>query len=387
MGVTSKKDQEQYWVDRSRPYRYIPVSEFTQRFKRFHVGEKLASELAVPYDKNQSHKAALAFKKYLVPKRELLMASWDKEWLLMKRNAFIYVFNSIQIVFMGFIATTLYLRTEMKHKNEVDGAIYVGVLLNSLLINMFNGFTDLSLIIMRLPVVYKQRDLLFHPSWAFTIPAVLLRIPISIPESIMWCGILYYGTDLAPDVSRFFKHLLLVFLIQNVSAGLFRLIAGVCKTMNIANTGGSVILLLIFLLGSFILPKNQIPNWWEWAYWISPLSYGFKAFAVNEFLDKRWTNIPSTDNRTNVGYAVLENLDIPTKESTYWIGAAALVGFIFLFNILFTIALMYLEAPGKPQAIISKEEAAAMDDDEQASVQSSHTAESKKNCFLKLLVK
>ncbi|KAJ9568577.1 hypothetical protein OSB04_004543 [Centaurea solstitialis] len=137
--VTSKKDQEQYWVDRSRPYRYIPVSEFAQRFKHFHVGEKLSSELAVPYDKNQSHKAALVYKKFLVPKMELLKASWDKEWLLMKRNAFIYVFKSIQIVFIGFICTTLYLRTEMKHNNEVDGAIYVGALLNSLLINMFNG--------------------------------------------------------------------------------------------------------------------------------------------------------------------------------------------------------------------------------------------------------
>ncbi|KAF5763947.1 putative ABC-type xenobiotic transporter [Helianthus annuus] len=42
---------------------------------------------------------------------------------------------------------------------------------------------------------------------------------------------------------RFFKHLLLVFLIQNVAAGLFRLIAGVCKTMNIANTGGSVVII------------------------------------------------------------------------------------------------------------------------------------------------
>ncbi|KAK8994791.1 hypothetical protein V6N11_045862 [Hibiscus sabdariffa] len=39
--VTSKKDQEQYWVDRSKPYRYIPVSEFASRFKSFHVGMKL----------------------------------------------------------------------------------------------------------------------------------------------------------------------------------------------------------------------------------------------------------------------------------------------------------------------------------------------------------
>ncbi|KAJ0709582.1 putative ABC-type xenobiotic transporter [Helianthus annuus] len=357
--VTSKKDQEQYWADRNKAYRYIPVSEFVERFKSFHVGEKLRQELSVPYDKNNSHKAALVYKKFMVPKMELLKASWDKEVLLMKRNAPVFVFKTIQIVFISFICTTLYLRTTMHHRNEIDGSLYVGELLNSMLINMFNGLADLSLIVMRLPVVYKQRDLMFHPPWAFTLPAFLLRIPISMIESLMWTVILYWGVDLAPDAGRFFKHLLLVFLIQNVAAGLFRLIAGVCKTMNIANTGGSVVLLLIFLLGGFILPKNSIPNWWEWAYWVSPLSYIFKSITINEFLDPRWTSQRSSDNSTNLGFAVLKNLDIPTTESSYWIGAGALLGFVFLFNILFTVALMYLEAPGKPQAIISKEEAAA----------------------------
>ncbi|KAJ0819535.1 putative ABC-type xenobiotic transporter [Helianthus annuus] len=359
--VTSKKDQEQYWADRHRAYRYIPVSEFSQRFKSFHIGEKLQRELSVPYDKNQSHKAALVYKKYLVPKMELLKASWDKEVLLMKRNAPVYVFRTIQIVFISFICTTLYLRTELHTRNEIDGSIYVGALLCSMLINMFNGLADLSFTVMRLPVVYKQRDLMFHPPWAFTLPAFLLRIPMSMIESIMWTVLLYWGVDFAPDAGRFFKHLLLVFLIQNVAAGLFRLIAGVCKTMTIANTGGSVVLLLIFLLGGFILPKTQIPNWWEWAYWLSPLSYIFKAITINEFLDSRWTSQNSTDNSTNLGFAVLKSLDVPTSESSYWIGAGALAGFVVLFNVLFTVSLMYLEAPGKPQAIISKAEAAAMD--------------------------
>ncbi|KAK9054723.1 hypothetical protein SSX86_025802 [Deinandra increscens subsp. villosa] len=359
--VTSKKDQEQYWADRNRAYRYIPVSEFSQRFKSFHVGEKMQSELSVPYDKNQSHKAALVYKKYLVPKMELFKASWDKELLLMKRNAPIYVVRTIQIVFLSTICTTLYLRTTMHVRNEIDGSLYVGALLNSMLINMFNGLADLSFTVMRLPVVYKQRDLMFHPPWAFTLPAFLLRIPSAMIESILWTSILYWGVDLAPDASRFFKHLLLVFLIQNVAAGLFRLIAGVCKTMNIANTGGSIVLLSIFMLGGFILPKTQIPNWWEWAYWLSPLSYIFKAITINEFLDSRWTSLRSFDNSTNLGFSVLKNLDIPTSESSYWIGAGALFGFVILFNVLFTVSLMYMQAPGKPQAIISKAEAAAMD--------------------------
>ncbi|KAK4837912.1 hypothetical protein QYF36_009466 [Acer negundo] len=82
---------------------------------------------------------------------------------------------------------------------------------------MFNGFAELSIAIMRLPVFYKHRDLLFYPAFS--------------------------------------KHLLVIFLIQQMAAGLFRLMAGVFRTMIIAHTGGALSLLILFLLGGVILPK------------------------------------------------------------------------------------------------------------------------------------
>jgi len=42
-----------------------------------------------------------------------------------------------------------------------------------------------------------------------------------------------------------------------MAAGMFRVISGVCRTMIIANTGGALMLLLVFLLGGFILPKRE----------------------------------------------------------------------------------------------------------------------------------
>ncbi|KAI7727850.1 hypothetical protein M8C21_031338 [Ambrosia artemisiifolia] len=264
---------------------------------------------------------------------------------------------------------TLYFRTKMHTRNEDDGSIYNGALLLSLLINMFNGLAEISLTIARVPVVFKQRDLLFHPTWVYTLPTFLLRLPICLFESVCWMVILYYGVGLAPEASRFFKHFLLVFLVQNVGGGLFRLIAGVCRTMNMGNMGGTLTLLLIFLLGGFILPKSQIPNWWEWATWALPLSYGFKAFAINEYFAPRWMNKMSSNNVTKLGIAILENMDVPTQKSWYWIGAAALLGFAFLFNILFTLALMYLDSPGKPQAVISKEANIEMEVKQNASQQ------------------
>ncbi|XP_074361616.1 ABC transporter G family member 29-like [Apium graveolens] len=368
--VTSRKDQEQYWADKSREYRYISVTEFANRFKRFHVGLRLENEVAVPYDKTRSHDAALVFKKYLVPKMDLLKASFDKEWLLIQRNSFVYIFKTVQIIIVAIIAATVFLRTELNTNTENDGGVYVGALLFAMVINMFNGFAELSMTIQRLPVFYKQRDLLFHPPWTFTLPNFLLRVPISFVETTVWMVVTYYTIGFAPEGSRFFKQFLLIFLIQQMAAGVFRLISGVCRTMIIANTGGALVLLLVFLLGGFILPKNEIPNWWEWGYWVSPLTYGYNALAVNELYAPRWMNKLGSDNTTRLGLAVLKNLDIYQNQNWVWIGAAALFGFAVLLNILFTFSLMYLNPLETKQAIISKETAMEMKASQEESAES-----------------
>ncbi|PIA42747.1 hypothetical protein AQUCO_02000299v1 [Aquilegia coerulea] len=354
--VTSKKDQEQYWADKSRPYRYIPVSEFANAFKRFHVGLRLENELSIPYDKNTNHKAALVFTKYSVPTMKLLEANFAKEWLLIKRNAFVYIFKTVQIIIVAIIASTVFIRTKMHTRNEGDAGLYIGALLFAMIINMFNGFSELALTIMRLPVFYKQRDLLFFPTWTFTLPTFLLRVPISVLESLVWMVMTYYTIGFAPEASRFFKQFLLIFLIQQMAAGLFRLIAGVCRTMIIANTGGALSLLILFLLGGFILPKGEIPKWWVWGYWVSPLTYGYNAIVVNEMLAPRWMNKPASDGVRRLGIAVLNNFDVYPESYWFWIGCAALFGFAVLFNILFTLSLMFLNPMGKKQAIISEED-------------------------------
>ncbi|EEF46390.1 ABC transporter G family member 36 [Ricinus communis] len=362
--VTSKKDQEQYWADRNKPYRYISVPEFAEKFKSFHVGVQLHNELLVPFDKSRGHPAALAFSKFSVPTMDLLKACWDKEWLLIKKNSVVFVSKTIKIVVVAAITSTVFIKPRMHTRNEEDGTLFVGALLFAMVTNMFNGFAELALMITRLPVFYKQRDLLFHPPWTFTLPTFLLTLPMSIIESIVWVCISYYSIGFAPEASRFFKHMLLVFLTQQMASGIFRLIAGVCRTMIIANTGGALVLLLIFLLGGFILPKEQIPNGWEWAYWISPMSYGYNALTVNEMYAPRWMNRLASDNTTKLGIAVLEDLGVFQNENWYWIGAGALLGFAILFNVLFTFALMYLSPPEKKQAIISEETAVEMEGEE-----------------------
>lgn len=166
------------------------------------MGLRLENDLSIPYDKSRSHGAALVFKKYLASKIEMLKTTYNREWLLVKRNSFFYVFKMVQIIIMAIITATVFLSKRMKTNNEADGAVFIGSLSFAVLTNIFNGFAELALTIQRLPVFYKQRDLLFHPPWAFTLPIFLLTIPISVLESTIYTAVTYYTIGYAPEASR-----------------------------------------------------------------------------------------------------------------------------------------------------------------------------------------
>ncbi|KAI8558579.1 hypothetical protein RHMOL_Rhmol04G0105600 [Rhododendron molle] len=203
--VTSRKDQKQYWAKKDEPYSYVQVKEFAEAFKSFHVGQKLGDKLAVPFDKAKGHPAALTTKKYGVSKKELLKACTSREYLLMKRNSFIYIFKLAQLTLMAFITMTLFLRTEMPKKTLEDGGIFMGALFFTLIMIMFNGYSEIALSIMKLPVFYKQRDFLFFPAWAYTLPTWFLKIPVTIVEVAAWVFVTYYVIGFEPDAGREYK--------------------------------------------------------------------------------------------------------------------------------------------------------------------------------------
>ncbi|KAJ7564272.1 hypothetical protein O6H91_02G010500 [Diphasiastrum complanatum] len=353
--VISPKDQARYWCKADQAYRYISVKEFYEKFQQFHVGQQLAKDISTGYDKQTSHKAALESSKYSIRKIDLLKVCIARELLLLKRNSFIFVFKGVQLIIVACIGTTVYLRTRMHQDTEQDAFYYLGAIFFSLIFLMFNGFAEIPMTILRLPVFYKQRDLYFYPAWAFSIPSIVVKIPISLIETGVWASMIYYVIGFAPEASRFFRFYLVLFLFHQMSASLFRLLAGLCRTMVLATTGGSFTLLIIFMLGGFIIPRDRIPNWWIWGYWLSPLQYAENAVCVNEFLAPRWHKVVPPNNYT-LGYKVLKDRGLFTEGHWYWIGTGALLGFVVLFNILFTLALTYLSPLNRPQTIVFDED-------------------------------
>ncbi|KAL3650914.1 transcription factor [Castilleja foliolosa] len=350
--VTSKKDQAQYWARRDEPYRYVSVSEFARAFQSFTIGKKIGGELAIPFDKTKSHPAALTTEQFGLGKKELLKACAEREILLMKRNAFVFYFKIFQLTFMSLIALSVFFRTEMNKETIGDGGIYTGALFFTVIMVMFNGLSEIAMTIYKLPVFYKHRDMYFFPAWAYGLPSWILKIPITFLEVAIWTCLTYYVIGFDPNVTRFLKQYLLLLFVHQSASSLFRFIGAAGRNMIVANTFGLFALLFLFALGGFVLSREDVKGWWLWGYWSSPLMYAQNAILVNEFTGHSWSRLI---NGTELGTLVMQSRGFFPQANWYWIGLAAVIGFVFLFNLLYVISLTYLDSYDKPQAVLPEE--------------------------------
>ncbi|CAI8614747.1 unnamed protein product [Vicia faba] len=265
--------------------------------------------------------------KYSLGKWDLFEACMKREILLMKRNSFIYIFKTVQLTITAIITMTVFLRTQL----DVDllGSNY---LLGSL--------------------YYTLKAFYLYPAWAYCLPAAILKIPFSVLDSLVWTSITYYVIGYNPEITRFLLQFLLLIALHMSSTSMCRSLAAVFKTDVAATTVGSLVLVLMFLFGGFILPRPSLPKWLRWGFWLSPMSYGEIGITLNEFLAPRWKKIQ--EGNITVGREVLKSRGLDFDSNFFWISIAALLGFAVVFDILFVVALTYLKEPKQSRALVSK---------------------------------
>jgi len=107
----------------------------------------------------------------------------------------------LQLVITAFIAMTIFIRTQTS-VDLMSANYFLGSLYYTIVRLMTNGFAELSFTIIRLPVVYRQRSFYLYPAWAYCIPASILKIPLSLVDSILWTATTYYVIGYSPEVER-----------------------------------------------------------------------------------------------------------------------------------------------------------------------------------------
>ncbi|XP_010541365.1 PREDICTED: ABC transporter G family member 42-like [Tarenaya hassleriana] len=348
--VISKKDQEQYWWRTDQPYGYVSTDQFIDRFRKSHLGLELEELLSKPFESSRAHEDSLCFRKYSLSKWDMLKACTRRELLLMKRNSFVYVFKSGLLLIVAAITMTVFLHTGDR-TDVLDANYLMGSLFYALFVILVDGYPELTFTLSRLTVFGKQKEIYFYPAWAYAVPSIILKIPLSLMESFVWSSMTYFVIGYSREASRFFKHFLILFSLHLSSISMFRAIAALLRTFVASTTMGAISILVVALFGGFLIPKHSMPSWLEWGFWLSPLSYVEIGITTNEFLAQRWREV--IHGNITLGEQVLSARGLNFGSRFYWVAFCIIIGFSVFFNVVFVLALTFLKAPQRSKPIIS----------------------------------
>ncbi|EIE26053.1 ATP-binding cassette transporter [Coccomyxa subellipsoidea C-169] len=352
--ITSRKDQRQYWADPSKTYRFIPPAEMARAFHHSPVGQAAAAEAASP----PVHTKEGLFMK----------ACMRREFILMSRHRFVYFFRIAQLALVAFAAATVFLRVRMPTDTLEDGRKFLAFIFFGIYFMNASAWSELSITLGNISVFYKQRSNLFYPVTSFSLPTILLRIPLSAVSAMLWTVMTYFVVGFAPDPGRFFLYFLIHGLVNQTSITIFRATAAIGRAVVLCNVVAFIYIAYSLMLCGFIISYSNIGPWLIWAYWINPLTYAYKAVTISEFSAPRWQKPTPGNPSVPLGTAILQANDLDTRS--WWIGAAIgiLIGYVIVGNIVLNIALRVLnelqggkaivEEPGEEDASVSNHQPA-----------------------------
>ncbi len=185
----------------------------------------------------------------------------------------------IKNVAMGLSVGFVFLNTTLDSS-------YFGVLFQGNLFIMLGAMTAAPEKVEARAVFYKHADSNFYSSLSYVIGEALAAMPQMLIDVLLFGTFVYWMVGFVPTAASFIIYLLLFFLFTISMGQTMGLLASIAPTKTVVQGGGAVVLLMNVLFSGYIVAPNVIPIYWNWIYWITPLSWIYRSLLLNVFVHR-----------------------------------------------------------------------------------------------------
>ena len=249
----------------------------------------------------------------------------------MRRNGGFWGPRIFQAVFLGFILGGLFYNL---------GPSYFQARLGLCLFASVNmGFANAAEIPFAAEgkdVVFKQQDAGFYSSSQYVWSVIVVHLPLSIVESVIFSCIIYFLSAFDTDAGRFFFFLLTIWFTNLALSAVFRAVTYGTRHQDIANQMSGPIVATFFLCCGYLILYDNIPKWLIWLYWMSPFTWVLRSLAINEFNAPRYDELYTQNAQyagLRTGDAYMRLWDIDPTSAYKWAGIGYLVGFFLVMQL------------------------------------------------------
>lgn len=317
----------------------IPIDDVVNAFWQTDAGRRMQELIDTPYDKSTMHPQALTKTRFALTPLQMLVVVTAFQVKLVLKDPVLIKGRLIQIVVIGLLVGGLFFRLEPSFSTSrtAFGALFLSVMFVAM-----GSMPQLAITMAYKPVWYKWRDNQFYPGWVHAFASAFAQIPVSIIDAAAWSLVTYFMWGLYQNAGYFFIYYLIL-LCMNISCGcLFRMIAHIAPDGVAANSFGGLTLLVLIVMSGFSIVRGSIPDWWIWAYYISPFAWCMRAVVINEFTSPRWQELPAENASGTLGDQALLSFDFFLSRSWIWAGIGFMLGSAILFTMGSGLALQYL---------------------------------------------
>lgn len=197
------------------------------------------------------------------------------------RNPMLFQVKFSQSVFVGLLLGLIYMNVDDRGFEQIQdrGGVLFFLALNCLMMHAFGILT-----------VFAEEKIVFcreYRNGYYTLPAyflskTLVELPFQLVFPFIQATISFFLIFTA-DAQKFIVFAVITILIANVGTGLGIMAAALFEDVKIAQAVIPMLLLPLMIFSGLFINISNLPAYFTWIKWISPIKYGYAAFMQNAY--------------------------------------------------------------------------------------------------------
>jgi ABC-type multidrug transport system ATPase subunit/ABC-type multidrug transport system permease subunit len=344
--------------------------EFGQHFQRSDVYQGTLARLNERWDDD----LVASVDYFMKPTPEFQQSFVENAIAVTRRQVLVTMRNKAFIRVRGFmvIVIALLYGSLFYQLQPTNVQVTMGVLFQSLFFLGLGQYAQVPGYCSIRGIFYKQRRANFVRTSAYVVACSASQIPWALGETVVFGSIVYWMCGFVASAGTFLLYELLVFQTLMAFAAWYFFMAAVTPDMHIAKPVSMMSIFTFVAFAGFVIPKNQIPDYFVWIYWLDPIAWCLRAVAVSQYRSSAFDvcEYAGTDYcseyKMRMGEYFLSLYDVPSDESWIWLGVVVLFAIYALFMVLGWAVLEYKRYEGPEHITLTAETAEAVATDEYA---------------------
>lgn len=313
--------------------------EITQQLEDYH-SSAFPPEAEAYYNSKLSQDSTLdadAFhSNYCSRLEEIKTLSW-RFWKIIYRTKQLFLARTMQAIVGGVGLGSVYLQV----KPDAAGvAERLGLFAFSLSFLLSSTVEALPIFLQERRVLMREVTRSTYRLSSYVVANTLVFLPFLLVVALLFAIPVYWIVGLNPSLTAFTFFVLVVWLIVLMASSLVLFLSAISPDFILGNSLICVFLGAFFLFSGYFIPKDSIPKYWIFMYYISLYRYPLDSLLINEY----WSVRDKCFSSGHGGVCLLTGGDVLRArglvEDSRWTDVGVMCFFFFIYRVMCWILLV-----------------------------------------------